>query len=42
MPEPPYYAVIFTSVRTADDAEGYGAMADEMERLAEQQPATWA
>jgi len=32
------YAVIFSSQRTAEDAEGYGAMADEMERLAQQQP----
>lgn len=32
------YAVIFTSQRTADDPEGYGAMADEMDRLAQQQP----
>jgi heme-degrading monooxygenase HmoA len=37
-PEPPYYAVIFTSLRTEDDAEGYGATAAEMERLAAQQP----
>ena len=28
-PEPPYYAVIFTSKRTAGD-HGYGAMADRM------------
>ena len=28
-PEPPYYAVIFTSKRTAGDA-GYGAMAERM------------
>ena len=32
--EPPYYAVIFTSVRTGADAGAYGAMAAEMERLA--------
>jgi heme-degrading monooxygenase HmoA len=36
-PEPPYYAVIFTSTRTAVD-EGYGAMADRMAELAAQQP----
>ncbi|MCK8490520.1 antibiotic biosynthesis monooxygenase [Spirosoma sp. RP8] len=36
-PEPPYYAVIFTSVRT-DVAEGYGDMAIRMVELAEQQP----
>ncbi|CAE6936553.1 antibiotic biosynthesis monooxygenase [Vibrio sp. B1FLJ16] len=33
-PKPPYYAVIFTSVRTKDD-NGYGEMADRMLRLAE-------
>lgn len=32
-PEPPYYAVIFTSIRTQGD-NGYGEMADAMERLA--------
>ena len=32
-PRPPYYAVIFTSRRTAID-EGYGAMADRMVELA--------
>jgi heme-degrading monooxygenase HmoA len=36
-PDPPYYAVIFTSTRTRVD-EGYGAMADAMEELAAQQP----
>ena len=36
-PEPPYYAVIFTSRRTDVD-EGYGAMADRMVELASQQP----
>jgi heme-degrading monooxygenase HmoA len=36
-PAPPYYAVIFTSTRTAVD-EGYGAMADRMMALASQQP----
>ncbi|MEO3404100.1 antibiotic biosynthesis monooxygenase [Mucilaginibacter sp. CAU 1740] len=35
-PAPPYYAVIFTSVRTPGD-EGYGDMADEMDKLARQQ-----
>ena len=33
-PEPPYWAVIFTSMRTSDDDEAYAAMADSMERLA--------
>lgn len=36
-PEPPYWAVIFTSLRTDID-EGYGAMADAMVELAAQQP----
>ena len=36
-PTPPYYAVIFTSVRTAGD-NGYGEVADRMVSLAEQQP----
>ncbi|MBI3191051.1 MAG: antibiotic biosynthesis monooxygenase [Pedosphaera parvula] len=36
-PKPPYYAVIFTSQRSATD-EGYGAMAQRMVDLAAQQP----
>lgn len=36
-PEPPYYAVIFTSMRTEVD-QGYGAMAEKMVELAQQQP----
>lgn len=36
-PEPPYYAVIFSSQRTAGD-QGYAAMADRMVELAAQQP----
>ncbi|WP_318517320.1 antibiotic biosynthesis monooxygenase family protein [Photobacterium leiognathi] len=36
-PKPPYYAVIFTSVRTAGD-NGYGETANRMIELAEQQP----
>ena len=35
-PKPPYYAVIFTSIRTEGD-DGYGAMAERMEELASQQ-----
>jgi heme-degrading monooxygenase HmoA len=35
--EPPYWAVIFTSVRTAGD-DGYAAMANRMEALAAEQP----
>jgi len=36
-PEPPYYAVIFTSERTEGD-DGYADMADEMVQLASAQP----
>jgi heme-degrading monooxygenase HmoA len=36
-PEPPYYAVIFTSLRT-DAVEGYGETSDRMIELAAQQP----
>lgn len=36
-PEPPYWAVIFTSLRADGDA-GYAAMAAAMERLASAQP----
>ena len=35
-PKPPYYAVIFTSIRTEGD-NGYNNMADEMMALAAQQ-----
>jgi heme-degrading monooxygenase HmoA len=34
----PYFAVVFTSLRTSDDSEGYAAMAEQMMRLASQQP----
>ena len=37
-PEPPYYAVIFTSVRTETDGAGYAAMAKAMSELAAKQP----
>lgn len=37
LPEPPYYAVIFTAQRTEGD-QGYSAMADEMAALAAEQP----
>jgi len=36
-PEPPYYAVIFSSLRTAGD-NGYDRMAERMVELAAQQP----
>ena len=35
-PEPPYYAVIFSSIRT-DQEEGYKKMADRMIELAQEQ-----
>lgn len=37
LPEPPYYAVIFTAQRKGAD-NGYGAMADKMGKLAASQP----
>ena len=36
-PNPPYYAVIFTSLRTEVDG-GYGRMAERMVELASEQP----
>jgi heme-degrading monooxygenase HmoA len=36
-PQPPYYAVIFTSIRTEGD-QGYSEMAVEMEKLVNKQP----
>ena len=36
-PEPPYYAVMFTTTREEAD-DGYGAMAEAMEALAREQP----
>ncbi len=36
-PAPPYYAVIFTSLRTEGE-RGYGSMAEKMVSLAAQQP----
>ena len=36
-PDPPYYAVIFTSQRSGDD-DGYAQMAKKMGGLASQQP----
>lgn len=35
-PSPPYYAVIFTSVRTEGD-QGYSEMSDQMTELVQQQ-----
>lgn len=38
LPRPPYYAVIFSSQRNAQDEEGYGATAQRMVELAHGQP----
>ena len=38
LPKPPYYAVIFSSLRNGRDELGYGAMAERMVELAQQQP----
>jgi heme-degrading monooxygenase HmoA len=37
-PEPPYWAVVFTSARTEDDPEGYAEAARRMLDLAAAQP----
>ncbi len=37
-PNPPYYAVIFSSIRTENDPEGYAEMAERMVALAAEQP----
>ena len=37
-PVPPYYAVVFTSLRAQDDNEDYGKAADRMVELARLQP----
>lgn len=38
MPEPPYYAVVFTSRRREQPGDGYGETAARMEELAHEQP----
>ena len=38
LPTPPYYAVIFSSLRTPTGADEYTHMAERMVELAEQQP----
>jgi heme-degrading monooxygenase HmoA len=38
LPEPPYYAVIFSSLRTQTGADEYAHMAERMVELAQQQP----
>lgn len=37
-PEPPYYAVVFTSLRTTSDPAGYSRIAARMIELAASQP----
>jgi heme-degrading monooxygenase HmoA len=37
-PSPPYYAVVFTSIRSPGDNEGYAVTADRMLELAREQP----
>ncbi len=37
-PEPPYYAVIFASIRTNSDDAGYAEASGHMARLASEQP----
>lgn len=37
-PAPPYWAVLFSSQRSATDPEGYGRMAAALEALAPEQP----
>lgn len=36
-PEPPYYAVIFTSIRTPKDEKAYAKMAELMNNIAQEQ-----
>ncbi len=38
LPEPPYYAVIFTNQRSDADPAGYAQTADRMVELASEQP----
>jgi heme-degrading monooxygenase HmoA len=38
LPAPPYYAVIFSSLRTQTGADAYAHMAERMVELAQQQP----
>ena len=37
-PQPPYWAVVFTSQRAADDGRDYGRMSARLEELAPAQP----
>ncbi|MGW2645038.1 antibiotic biosynthesis monooxygenase family protein [Streptomyces sp. NPDC001393] len=38
LPEPPYYAVVFTSTRTDDDPDGYRHTAEHLSRLVREVP----
>ncbi|AKJ12173.1 antibiotic biosynthesis monooxygenase [Streptomyces incarnatus] len=38
LPEPPYYAVVFTSTRTDDDPDGYRRTAEHLSRLVREVP----
>src|SRR5690606_21364637 len=38
LPAPPYYAVVFSSLRRGGDDDGYAAAADHMVELAREQP----
>ncbi|MEU2712674.1 antibiotic biosynthesis monooxygenase [Streptomyces sp. NPDC007205] len=38
LPEPPYYAVVFTSARTDDDPDGYQRTAEHLSRLVREVP----
>ncbi|MFD8391438.1 antibiotic biosynthesis monooxygenase family protein [Streptomyces sp. NPDC059680] len=38
LPEPPYYAVVFTSARTDDDPDGYRRTAEQLSRLVREVP----
>lgn len=37
-PDPPYYVVIFASIRTPQDDEGYATASNRMAQLASEQP----
>ena len=37
-PVPPYYAVVFTSIRSPADRDGYDATSERMLQLAREQP----
>lgn len=37
-PQPPYYAVVFSSIRTGEDPAGYETMAERMVELARTMP----